>query len=150
MERSSTGILRCAWIRASVALNGYVDSGRKCAGELHPYAPSKPWTNPEVPAQKLAPQPHLRSFRSPHGPASARRPGRRLVRCYRRRRSVIPRLFYWPATPIRAAKRDDAVGAGALAEISSEINRQNVRASIDAGVSWPFTIFAVGTGRQCP
>jgi hypothetical protein len=28
---------------------------------------------------------------------------------------------------------DDAIGAGALAELSSEINRQHVRVSIDAG-----------------
>jgi len=39
----------------------------------------------------------------------------------------------WPGGAVRAARRDDAIGAGALAELSSEINRQHVRLSIEAG-----------------
>jgi hypothetical protein len=39
----------------------------------------------------------------------------------------------WPGDAVRAAKRDDPIGAGALAELASEINRQHVRVSIDAG-----------------
>jgi hypothetical protein len=39
----------------------------------------------------------------------------------------------WPGDAVRAARRDDAIGAGALAELSSEINQQHVRVSIDAG-----------------
>jgi hypothetical protein len=39
----------------------------------------------------------------------------------------------WPGDAVRAAKPDDALGAGALAELSSEIKRQHARVSIDAG-----------------
>jgi hypothetical protein len=39
----------------------------------------------------------------------------------------------WPGDAVRPAKRDDAIGASALAELSSEIHRQHVRLSIDAG-----------------
>jgi hypothetical protein len=39
----------------------------------------------------------------------------------------------WPGDAVRAAKPDDAIGAGALAELSSEINRQHGRVPIDAG-----------------
>lgn len=39
----------------------------------------------------------------------------------------------WPGDAVRAARRDDAIGAGALAELSSEINQRHVRVSIDPG-----------------
>jgi hypothetical protein len=39
----------------------------------------------------------------------------------------------WPGNAVRAARPDDAIGAGALAELASEINRQHVRVSIDTG-----------------
>jgi hypothetical protein len=38
-----------------------------------------------------------------------------------------------PSDAVRAARRDDKIGAGALAELSSELNRHHVKLSIDAG-----------------
>jgi hypothetical protein len=45
----------------------------------------------------------------------------------------------WPGDAVRAARRDDAAGASALAELSSEINRQHARLSIDAGCFLAFS-----------
>lgn len=39
----------------------------------------------------------------------------------------------WPGDAVRAARPDDAIGAGALAELASEISRHQARVSLDAG-----------------
>jgi hypothetical protein len=72
------------------------------------------------------------SFRSLDGPASD-------PRTWSAARAVLSRSplghteISWPGDAVRAASRDDAIGTGALAELSSEINRQHARLSIDPG-----------------
>ena len=72
------------------------------------------------------------SFHSPHGPASD-------AMTWSAPRAILSRSpvghteIAWPGDAVRAARRDDVIGAGALAELSSEIDQQHVRVSIDAG-----------------
>ena len=72
------------------------------------------------------------SFHSPHGPASD-------AVTWSAPRAILSRSpvghteIAWPGDAVRAARRDDVIGAGALAELSSEIDQQHVRVSIDAG-----------------
>jgi hypothetical protein len=72
------------------------------------------------------------SFRSPHSSVSD-------ATTWSAPRAVLSRSplghteIAWPGDAVRAARRDDAIGAGALAELSSEINRQHVSVSIDPG-----------------
>jgi hypothetical protein len=72
------------------------------------------------------------SFRSLGGPASDP-PTWSAPRAVLSRSPVGHTEIAWPGDAVRAARRDDTIGAGALAELSSEINRQHVRVSIDAG-----------------
>jgi hypothetical protein len=101
-------------------------------GSYTAYAPIKPVEQTLSSRAKAWLHSPSASFRSPHGPASD-------ASTWSAPRAVLSRSplghteIAWPCDAIRAAKRDDTVGAGALAELSSEINRQHVRASIDAG-----------------
>jgi hypothetical protein len=72
------------------------------------------------------------SFRSPESPASEP-PTWSAPRAILSRSPLGHTEIAWPGDAVHAARRDDAIGAGALAELSSEINRQHVRVSIDAG-----------------
>jgi hypothetical protein len=72
------------------------------------------------------------SFRSPEGPASET-PTWSAPRAILSRSPLGHAEIAWPGDAVRAARRDDTIGAGALAELSSEINRQHARVSIDAG-----------------
>ena len=53
----------------------------------------------------------------------------------------------WPGHAVRAARSDDATYSDALTELSSEINRQHVRVSIEAGSFLAFNNFR-GLHRQ--
>jgi hypothetical protein len=72
------------------------------------------------------------SFRAPDSPASD-------PQSWSAPRAVLSRSplghteITWPGDAVRAARRDDAIGAGALAELLSELNRQHLRLSLDAG-----------------
>ena len=55
----------------------------------------------------------------------------------------------WPSDAVRAARPDDAIGADALSQLSSEINRQHIRVSIDAGCFLAFNNFR-GVHKQAP
>jgi hypothetical protein len=101
-------------------------------GSYTAYAPIKPVEQTLSSRAKAWLHSPSASFRSLDSPASD-------PRTWSAPRAILSRSplghteIAWPGDAVRAARRDDAIGAGALAELSSEINRQHVRVSIDAG-----------------
>ena len=101
-------------------------------GSYTAYAPIKPVEQALSSRAKAWLYSPSASFRSPHSPAPD-------ATTWSAPRTVLSRSplghteIAWPGDAVRAARQDDAIGAGALAELSSEINRQHVRVSIDAG-----------------
>jgi hypothetical protein len=101
-------------------------------GSYTAYAPVKPVEETLSSRAKAWLHSPSASFRSLHSPASD-------ATTWSAPRAVLSRSpvghteISWPGDAVRAARLDDAIGAGALAELSSEINRQHVRVSIDAG-----------------
>lgn len=101
-------------------------------GSYTAYAPIKPVEQTLSSHAKAWLHSASASFRSLDGPASD-------PQTWSAPRAILSRSplghteISLPSDAVRAAKRDDKIGAGALAELSSEINRQHVRLSIDAG-----------------
>ena len=101
-------------------------------GSYTAYAPVKPVEETLSSRAKAWLHSPSASFRSLHSPAPD-------TTTWSAPRAVLSRSpvghteIAWPGDAVRAARLDDTIGAGALAELSSEINRQHVRVSIDAG-----------------
>jgi len=101
-------------------------------GSYTAYAPIKPVEQTLSSRAKAWLYSPSASFRSPHSPASD-------ATTWSAPRAVLSLSpldhteIAWPGDAVRAARLDDAIGAGALAELSSEIKRQHARVSINAG-----------------
>jgi hypothetical protein len=115
-------------------------------GSYTAYAPIKPVEQTLSSRAKAWLYSPSASFRSPHSSASD-------ATTWSAPRAVLSRSplghteIAWPGDAVRAARSDDTIGASALAELSSEINQQHVRVSIDAGCFLAFNNFR-GVHRQ--
>jgi hypothetical protein len=101
-------------------------------GSYTAYAPIKPVEQTLSSRAKTWLYSPSASFRSPESPASET-PTWSAPRAILSRSPLGHTEIAWPGDAVRAARPDDVIGAGALAELSSEINRQHVRVSIDPG-----------------
>jgi hypothetical protein len=101
-------------------------------GSYTAYAPIKPVEQTLSSHAKAWLHSPSASFRSPRSSALDRMTWS-TPRAVLSQSSVGRTEIAWPGDAVRAAKPDDALGAGALAELSSEIKRQHARVSIDAG-----------------
>jgi hypothetical protein len=101
-------------------------------GSYTAYAPIKPVEQTLSSRAKAWLHSPSASFRSQDGPGSDP-PTWLAPRAVLSRSPLGHTEIAWPGDAVRAARRDDTAGASALAELSSEINRQHARLSIDAG-----------------